>query len=268
MNKKLVIILTAGVIILNVVIGILANFVTPPYFINKDNAWLFLILTVALLIFLTVLLTRSSQFSPPPTPSKNTLPSQSPWQSSSGITTRQGISRRIVIGGLAAIAGIATVGVVGRVLLQTLSQQSSAHIFSPVPPTSPSPTLPPIGTILNIYRGHSKDVFAVAWSPDGKRIASASLDKTVQVWNAVDGGNVFTYRGHSNSVIAVVWSPNGKRIASGSTDGTVQVWDAANGGNVFTYRGHSDYVDAVAWSPDGQRIASGGDNIVRVWEAR
>ncbi len=70
---------------------------------------------------------------------------------------------------------------------------------------------------------------AIAWSPDSKRIASGSDDKTVQVWNASDGSTVYTYRGHSESVNAVAWSPDGARIASGSQTGslfehTVQVW--------------------------------------------
>jgi len=69
-------------------------------------------------------------------------------------------------------------------------------------------------------------VDAVVWSPDGKRIASGSVDKTVQVWDAADGSHVYTYRGHSNRVWSVAWSSDGKRIASGSNDATVQVWDA------------------------------------------
>jgi WD40 repeat protein len=81
------------------------------------------------------------------------------------------------------------------------------------------------------YTGHNGPVLSVAWSPDGKRIASASIDHTVQVWNAVDGGNVFIYRGHpsqTQDVNSVTWSPlDGKRIASGSTDTTVQVWVAS-----------------------------------------
>src|SRR5216683_890945 len=123
---------------------------------------------------------------------------------------------------------------------------------------------------LYTYRGHSLGVNAVAWSPDSTRIASGSDDGMVQVWDATNGGNVFTYRGHaSNVVYAVAWSPDGTRIASGSGDGTVQVWDATDGRHVFTYRGHAgSAVEGVAWSPDGRRIASGGDDsTVQVWDA-
>jgi len=69
-------------------------------------------------------------------------------------------------------------------------------------------------------------VWSVAWSPDGKRIASASDD--VQVWDAADGSNVYKYTGHTNTVWSVAWSPDGKRIASSGSslgDNTVQVWN-------------------------------------------
>ncbi len=69
-------------------------------------------------------------------------------------------------------------------------------------------------------------VVAVAWQPKGKRIASGGTDDTVQVWDAVNGGHVFTYLGHSDNVSTIAWSPDGKRIASGSRDRTVQVWKA------------------------------------------
>ena len=82
----------------------------------------------------------------------------------------------------------------------------------------------PLGTTLYTYRGHSASVGAVAWSPDGTRIASGGYDDTVRVWNAADGSHPYTYTGHSSGVLAVAWSPDGTRIASGGLDGTVQVW--------------------------------------------
>src|SRR6266852_2636143 len=118
------------------------------------------------------------------------------------------------------------------------------------------------------YSGHSDYVSAVAWSPDGKRIASASGDHTVQVWDAANGGHVLTYRGHASDVTSLAWSPDEKNIVSGSVDGTVQVWDAATGNRVYTYDGHSDAVFDVAWSPDGKRIASASnDGSVQIWDA-
>jgi len=135
------------------------------------------------------------------------------------------------------------------------------------------------GTALLTYRGHSGVVTSVAWSPDGKSIASAaspagSDDNTVQVWDAATGNLQLTYRGHSEYVTSVAWSPDGKSIASGSWDKTVLVWDAATGNLQLTYRGHSgsvnslNFVNSVAWSPDGKSIASGADDrTVQVWVA-
>jgi len=163
---------------------------------------------------------------------------------------RRGISRRTVIIGLGA-AGVVALG--GGI----------TWWFSQHPAIGPA-----IGTLLYTYGGHSGNVSAVAWSPDGKRIASGSYDKTVQVWDAANGGNIYTYQGHSDVVEAVVWSSDGRRIASGSDDHTVQVWDAGDGGNAYTSRGHTDEVFAVAWSPDGRRIASAGaDKTVLVCSA-
>jgi eukaryotic-like serine/threonine-protein kinase len=117
-----------------------------------------------------------------------------------------------------------------------------------------------------IYRDHFYFVNAVAWSPDGKKIATASADTNVQVWKAGTGSNILTYRGHSSKVNAVAWSPNGMRIASASDDRTVQIWDATTGETIFTYQGHTKEVSSVAWSPNGTRIASASyDATVHVW---
>ena len=117
----------------------------------------------------------------------------------------------------------------------------------------------------DIYRGHHNAVSAVVWSPDGKRIASASYDKTVQVWDAATGHLFFTYRGHTNWVTAVAWSPDGKRIASVSFDKTVQVWDAVTGKPAWIYC-CLGWVNGVAWSPNGKYVASASSNkTVEIW---
>jgi|GEM_PF-1197150 len=188
----------------------------------------------------------------------------------------QVVSRRAVLVGLAGLAvagGGLTWLVSSRTLLSpfSLAPTSTSRSIPSSPHLTPTTTPLLLGKLLYTYRGHSNAVNAVAWSPDGKLIASGSGDNTVQVWDATTGANVFTYRGHSSRVLAATWSPDSKRIASGDShpNGTVQVWDATTGANVFTYQNNTTGdVYAVAWSPDGKRIASGGaDQIVQVWDA-
>jgi serine/threonine protein kinase len=167
-----------------------------------------------------------------------------------------GISRRAAIIGLAA-GGLVIVAGGGTAAWLLRSQLA--------PPASPQSDLSPS---LYVYKGHNYPVTSVAWSLDGSRIASASRDHTVQVWDTLSGDHVFTYRGHTDIVWCVAWSPDGKYIASASHDHTVQVWDAATGSPVHTYLGHKDIVWWAAWSPDSKRLASGSlDKTVQVWEA-
>ena len=132
---------------------------------------------------------------------------------------------------------------------------------------SNAPKPQPQKTTRNICSGHTSRVTAVAWSPRGTHIATASFDRTVRIWDTAHGFSIITYRGHWDRVQAVTWSPDGRRVASASDDGTVQVWDATTGKQVLIYRGHSNAVNAVAWSPDGKRIASASDDkSVQVWD--
>ena len=120
-------------------------------------------------------------------------------------------------------------------------------------PLSPHPLQPPRTADLS---GHTGDVSSVCFSPDGKRLASASDDQTVKVWDAATGQEALTLKGHTSYVTSVCFSPDGKRLASASYDQTVKVWDAATGQEAFTLKGHTSSVNSVCFSPDGKRLIS------------
>ncbi len=116
----------------------------------------------------------------------------------------------------------------------------------------------------NRLLGHSSFVSSVAFSPDGKTIATGSLDKTVKLWN-LEGKELQTFKGHSAEVSSVAFSPDGKIIVTGSGDKTVKLWNL-EGKELQTFKGHSSGVLSIAFSPDGKTISSGSyDNTVKLW---
>jgi WD40 repeat protein/serine/threonine protein kinase len=126
---------------------------------------------------------------------------------------------------------------------------------------------------FSFKKGHTGEITCVAVSADGKRIVSGlsggDSDKTLKVWDAANGAELFTLAGHEDRVSSVAISADGRRIVSGSVDKTVKVWDAMTGQEEFTLGGHKNDVRAVAISPDGERIVSSSDDAtVQVWDTK
>jgi hypothetical protein len=119
-----------------------------------------------------------------------------------------------------------------------------------------------------VYREHEGTVYSVAWSPNGKTLASGSHDQRVKLWEAATGKLLTTLKGHADTVEGVAWSPDGKTLASGSRDQTVKLWEAATGKLLRTLQGHTGAVYSIAWSSDGKTLASGSDDqSMKLWEA-
>ncbi len=207
---------------------------------------------------------------------------------------QRGISRRALLA--AGLGGLVLVGGGGALLVLARSGTHSGVGSNPTPASSsgtpgtatqtstasqtgtpgetetssPTTTTSQAGKLVATFRGQNSEVSELAWMPgDGSRVASASFDKTVQIWDASTGTTRVLFTGHTDQVWTLAWSPNGQYIASAGKDKTVQVWAASNAQTLSNYTGHSAEVEAVDWSPDSTMIASASyDNTVRVWVAQ
>jgi WD40 repeat protein/serine/threonine protein kinase len=114
---------------------------------------------------------------------------------------------------------------------------------------------------------HRTGVIALAFSPDGKLLATGCHDDSVHLWDIATRREMCTLEGHTGGVIYVAFAPDGKTLASGSWDSTVRLWDVARRNEITTFRGHTGEVKCLAFSPDGETLASGGtDSSVRLWD--
>jgi WD40 repeat protein len=120
--------------------------------------------------------------------------------------------------------------------------------------------------LIAIMAGHKNLVMVVAFSRDGSRVVSASMDQTARLWDGVTGAPIATLQGHTGYVWAVAFSPTRTHVVTASEDQTLRLW-GAGGQLVAVLRGHTAAVRAAAFSPDGARIASASaDGTVRLWD--
>src|SRR5262249_89504 len=119
---------------------------------------------------------------------------------------------------------------------------------------------------FSVYAAKTQQFNAVAFSPDGRRLATCWNGTTTRVWDAVKGHELMTLTGHNGDVHGLAFSPDNRRLATCSVDRTVKVWDLQTGMEVCTLRAHTDAVHSVAFDHEGWRVISGaGDGTIKTW---
>jgi WD40 repeat protein/serine/threonine protein kinase/DNA-binding XRE family transcriptional regulator len=120
-----------------------------------------------------------------------------------------------------------------------------------------------------LFVGHTGDVVALAFSPDGRLALSSGEDQTARLWDVTTGQELQTLTGHTAWVGKVAFSPDGRYTLTGSDDHTARLWDVATGQELQTLTGHTDSVIGVTFSPDGRyALTAGREGTVRLWDLR
>ncbi len=133
---------------------------------------------------------------------------------------------------------------------------------------------------LKVLAGHAGPVHSVAFSPDGKLLASGDVAQMVKLWKAVDGKEVAALRGQRPytpyptpipssraGINSLAFAKDGETLATAGSDGTIKLWDVPTAAELITLRGHAGPVLCVAFSPEGKTIASAGeDRFIRFWD--
>jgi WD40 repeat protein len=112
-----------------------------------------------------------------------------------------------------------------------------------------------------------KDLRALEFSPDGKKVAIGGYANLVSIWDAVTGKRLQVFLGHSSQVASVSFSSDGQRIASSDAEGNVKIWDVNTGKESLSIHAHTNGVNGLAFSTDGKLLVTGGiDRAVKVWD--
>jgi WD40 repeat protein/serine/threonine protein kinase len=118
-------------------------------------------------------------------------------------------------------------------------------------------------------KSHTGNIYALAFSPDGKNLVSGAADRTLCVWDIESRQLLRTLTGPTGDVYAVIFSPDGRRVVSAGRDRAIRIWDTVHWEEITQLHGHTSLVYCLAFNPDGSTLASGGgDACVRLWDIR
>jgi len=117
-------------------------------------------------------------------------------------------------------------------------------------------------------RCHTGIIVSIAFSPDGKYLASASHDKTAILWDVKEGKKWKTLKGHTQGVECIRFANDGKTVATCSGDRSIRIWDVHTGNQLAILKGHSDIVNSIDYSPDGKLLVSCSNHEIRLWNVK
>ncbi|MFL6276469.1 MAG: WD40 repeat domain-containing protein [Blastocatellia bacterium] len=124
------------------------------------------------------------------------------------------------------------------------------------------------GEIKGTLIGHTSTIYAIAFSADGKTIATISRDATARLWDAATGQAKAILRGHNLAIRRMAFSPDARTLATGSQDETAKLWDVQTGRLIATLPGHRDTVWSISFSPDSRLVATASGKTAKLWDAK
>ncbi len=146
------------------------------------------------------------------------------------------------------------------------TEPATTYKMNPSPPPRRNVIAP--GTTIAVLPHAAAEILALAWSPNGKHLATADATGAVRIWEVKSGKTILTYHKHTAPVRSLAWSPNGKYIASAGQDQLVRIWNALTGARVYASRRLSEPISRLTWQRDGRRITTlSSDGTMKTWDA-